>query len=78
MHKKGKGIKKYKLVVTEQLWGCNIQHREYSQQYSNNCMVSDGSEIYLDDHLVSNIMSNHQGITPETNITLYVNYNCKI
>ena len=25
------GIKKYKLVVIEQSWGCEIQHREYSQ-----------------------------------------------
>ena len=28
---KGEGIKKYKLVVTEQSWGCKVQHREYSQ-----------------------------------------------
>ena len=25
------GIKKYKLVVMEQSWGCKVQHREYSQ-----------------------------------------------
>ena len=29
--KKGAGIKKYKLVVTEQPWRCKVQHREYSQ-----------------------------------------------
>ena len=28
---KGKGIKKYKLVVTEQPWGCKVQYREYRQ-----------------------------------------------
>ena len=28
---KGEGIKKYKLVVTEQSQGCKVQHREYSQ-----------------------------------------------
>ena len=31
MGKKGKGIKKYKLDVTEQSWWCKVQHREYSQ-----------------------------------------------
>ena len=25
-----KKVKKYKLVVTEQSWGCKVQHREYS------------------------------------------------
>ena len=28
---KGEGIQKHKLVVTEQSWGCKVQHREYSQ-----------------------------------------------
>ena len=28
---KGEGIKKYRLVVTEQSWGCKVQHREYGQ-----------------------------------------------
>ena len=27
---KGEGIKKSKLVVTEQTQGCKVQHREYS------------------------------------------------
>ena len=27
---KGEGIKKHKLEVTEQSWGCKVQHREYS------------------------------------------------
>ena len=31
MSKKGEGIKKYKLVFTEQSWGCKIQHRKYKQ-----------------------------------------------
>ena len=34
--RKGEGIKKYKLVATEQSQGCKVQHREYSQLYSNN------------------------------------------
>ena len=25
---KGEGINKYKLVVTEQSWGCRVEHRE--------------------------------------------------
>ena len=33
---KGERIQKYKLVVTEQSWKCNFQHREGSQYYSNN------------------------------------------
>ena len=28
---KGEGIERYRLVVTEQSWGCKVQHREYSQ-----------------------------------------------
>ena len=32
MGEKGKGIKKYKLVVTEQSWGCKAQYREQSSQ----------------------------------------------
>ena len=31
MGEKGEGIRKYKLVVTEQSWGCKLQHREHSQ-----------------------------------------------
>ena len=31
MSEKVKGMKKYKLVVTEQSWGYKVQHREYSQ-----------------------------------------------
>lgn len=31
MSGKKKGIKKYKLVITEQLWGCKVQHGKYSQ-----------------------------------------------
>ena len=27
---KGEGIKRCRLVVTEQSWGCKVQHREYS------------------------------------------------
>ena len=27
---KCEGIKKYKLVVTKQSWGCKVQHKEYS------------------------------------------------
>ena len=63
---KGERIKKYKLVVTEQSWGCKVQQREH--------MVPDGYEVYWDDHLVSYIMSNHR-CTAETNIILYVNCN---
>ena len=29
--KKGDGIKKYKLVVMKQSWGCKLQNKEYSQ-----------------------------------------------
>ena len=29
--KKGEGIKKYKLTVTEHSQGCKVQHREYRQ-----------------------------------------------
>ena len=29
MDGKGEGIKKYKLVVTKQSWGCKVQHRKY-------------------------------------------------
>ena len=32
MGKKGAGIKKYKLVVREQSWGCKVQHRELSRR----------------------------------------------
>ena len=32
----GKKMKKYKLFVTEQSWGCEAQHREHSQQYPTN------------------------------------------
>ena len=28
---KGEESKKYKLVATEQSWGCKVQHMEYSQ-----------------------------------------------
>ena len=28
---KGEGIKKYRLVVAEYLWGCGAQQRDYSQ-----------------------------------------------
>ena len=31
MGEKGEGIKKYKLVATEQSWGWKVQHGEYSQ-----------------------------------------------
>ena len=31
MGEKGEGTKKYKLVVTEQALGCEVQQREYSQ-----------------------------------------------
>ena len=31
MGEKGEGIKKYKLVVTEQSQGRKVQHREYGQ-----------------------------------------------
>ena len=34
---KGEGTEKYKLAVTKQLQGCEVQHREYSQQYCGNC-----------------------------------------
>ena len=27
----GKGIKKYKLAVTKQSWGCKVERREHSQ-----------------------------------------------
>ena len=33
---KGEGIKKYRLIVIKQSWECEVQHREYSQQYCNN------------------------------------------
>ena len=36
--------------------------------------MSDGYEIYWDEHLVSYIMSDQLGFTSETN-NLYVNYN---
>ena len=29
---KDTGIKKYKLVVTEQLWGCKLQYRKWNSQ----------------------------------------------
>ena len=32
MGKKGKGTKKYKLVVSEEPWGCKVQHRNWSSQ----------------------------------------------
>ena len=32
---KGEGIKKYKLVVTEQPWQCKVPHREQSSQRTN-------------------------------------------
>ena len=32
MGEKGEKIKKYKLVVTEQLWGCKVQHSKQSSQ----------------------------------------------
>ena len=41
---KGQGMKKYKLVDTEQPWGCKVQLRECSQ-YSNNC---DGARWVLE------------------------------
>ena len=28
---KGEGIEKYRMVVTEWPWRCQVQHREYSQ-----------------------------------------------
>lgn len=28
---RGEGIEKFKLVVTEESWGCEVQHREHSQ-----------------------------------------------
>ena len=31
---KGEGIKKYKLVVTEQAQRCRLQHREYNHDNS--------------------------------------------
>ena len=31
MHKKGKMIKNYKLAITEESRGCEVQHKEYSQ-----------------------------------------------
>ena len=31
MGEKGEGIKKHRLVVTEQSQGCKVQHREYSR-----------------------------------------------
>ena len=43
MGEKGEGIKKYKLEVSKWSWGCQVQHREYSQLYSSDYrMVSDG------------------------------------
>ena len=30
LDEKGEGIKKYKLVVTKQSWGCKVQHRKFS------------------------------------------------
>lgn len=33
---KKEGIKKYKLLVTKEMWGCKVQHMEYSQYYLNN------------------------------------------
>ena len=32
MGERGERIKKYKLVVTEQSWGCKVQYREDSSQ----------------------------------------------
>ena len=28
--RKGEGVKKYQLAITEQSWGCKVQRREYS------------------------------------------------
>ena len=36
MGEKGEGVRGYKLVVTELSQECKVQHREYSQYYSNN------------------------------------------
>ena len=38
MGKKGKGVEKYKLIVTKESWGIKVQHKEYSQQYCDNCV----------------------------------------
>ena len=32
----GEGIKKYRLVVTKQSWGCKVEHRKHSQSFCNN------------------------------------------
>ena len=64
MDEKGEGIEKYKLVVTEQSWGCKVRPREQSRRYSNN-YVLDGYKISHGDYFV--------GCIPGTSIILYVN-----
>ena len=41
----GEGIRKYKLVVTKESWGCKVQPREYNQYIviTVGCQVGTGN-----------------------------------
>ena len=67
MGEKGEGIKKYKLVVTEKSWGCEVQPREYGNIVIL-CVVWDGYYIYWGDQFVSFINVWSGGCTIETTI----------
>ena len=51
---KGERMKKYKLVVTEQLWECELLHRD-TQEYFNNYVQCQMGKIYWDVSKLYNI-----------------------
>lgn len=72
---KGEEIRKHEFIIAEQSQGCEVQRGAYSPQHGNNCLGSEGNQMYQSEGLVSYVSDSSLCCTPETNVILFVKCN---